>query len=114
MIEDEELTCLSNSCADLVTLKTREAFPVHLLTGNRAGEWIRVQQLCLQAGLDAGDVKPDLFASWLADPAGDEDYALIIFYDEESMWTMAARYNRQRVQTEYERRRNPEAKTTNA
>ncbi len=96
-MEDEELTRLNNLCADLVGLKRWEAFPVHLLIAQRVGEWVSVRKLCLQTGLDAGDVKPDLFAAWLSDPTGDEGYAVILFYDEESMWTMAARYNRQRV-----------------
>jgi hypothetical protein len=96
-MEDEELTRLNNICADLVSLKRWEVFPHHLLIEKRAGEWVRVQELCLQAGLDSGDLKPDLFAAWLSDPAGDEEYAVVLFYDEESMWTMAARYNRQRL-----------------
>jgi hypothetical protein len=97
MMEDEEFTHLNNCCADLVSLKAREAFPYHLLIGKRTGEWVRVRDLCLQAGLGALDLKPDLFAAWLADPSGEEGYAVILFYDEESMWTMAARYNRQRL-----------------
>src|SRR5262249_20718272 len=86
-----------NFCADLVSLKRWEAFPVHLLIGKRSGEWVRVRDLCLQAGLDVGDLKNDLFASWLPEPTGDEAYAVVIFYDEESLWTMAAHYNRQRL-----------------
>jgi hypothetical protein len=96
-MEDEELAHLNNFCADLVGLKQWEAFPVHLLRDKRTAEWIRVRELCLQNGLDVGDLKLDLFAAWLPEPTGDEDYALILFYDEESMWTMAARYNRQRL-----------------
>jgi hypothetical protein len=96
-MEDEELTRLNNCCGDLVGLKRWEAFPVSLLIGKRAGEWVGVRELCLQSGLGGGDLPPDLFAAWLADPTGDDGYAVIIFYDEESMWTMAARYNRQRL-----------------
>ncbi|MGH7223587.1 MAG: hypothetical protein ACRELF_10190 [Gemmataceae bacterium] len=88
---------MNNICADLVSLKRLEAFPVHLLTAKRPGEWVPVRELCLQAGLDAEDLRPDLFAAWLAEPTGDEGYAVILFYEEESMWTMAARYNRQRL-----------------
>lgn len=96
-MEDEELTRLNNFCADLVSMKRWEAFPVHLLIGKRTAEWVRVRELCLPAGLDVGDLKNDLFAAWLPDPTGDEGYAVILFYDEESMWTMAAHYNRQRL-----------------
>jgi hypothetical protein len=96
-MEDEEFTRLNNLCADLVSLKRWEAFPVYLLIGKRTGEWVRVRELCVQAGLGLVDLKQDLFASWLPDPAGEEGYAVILFYDEESMWSMAARYNRQRL-----------------
>lgn len=96
-MEDEELTHLNNLCADLVSLKRWEAFPLLLLTSKREAEWVRVRDLCLQACGDSGDLKPDLYAAWLADTAGDEGYVVILFYDEESMWTMAARYNRQRL-----------------
>ncbi len=96
-MEDEELTHLNNCCADLVSLKQWEAFPVHLLISKGTGEWVRVRELCLHAGLDVGNLKNDLFAAWLPDPTGDEGYATIIFYDEESMWTMVAHYNRQRL-----------------
>lgn len=96
-MEDEELTHLNNICADLLSLKRCEAFPLNLLIGRREGEWVRVRELCLQAGLEAEELKPDLFAAWLSDTAGDEGYAVILFCDEDSMWTMAARYNRQRL-----------------
>lgn len=96
-MEDEGLTQLNNFCADLLSLKRYEAFPLRLLMGTREAEWVRVRELCLQIGLETGDLKPDLFATWLPDTASEEGYAVILFCDEESMWTMAARYNRQRL-----------------
>jgi hypothetical protein len=45
----------------------------------------------------AGELKPELFATWLADPMADEAYAVILFYDDESKWSMAAHYNRRRL-----------------
>jgi pyruvate carboxylase len=84
-------------CADLLALKSCEAFPVHLLIGKRTGEWVRVRDLCLQIGVDAADVSADLVAAWLSDPAGNEGNAVILFYDEDSLWSMAANYNRQRL-----------------
>ncbi len=96
-MEDEELTELNNLCADLVSMKRWEAFPVHLMDDKRGGEWVSVREFCLQIGLDTEDLKPHLFATWLPDPTGDEGLVVILFYDEESMWTMAARYNRQRL-----------------
>ena len=96
-MQDEELDSLSNFCADLVSLRKHESFCVHLLIGNRPAEWARVRDLCAEAGLEVGELKGELFATWLPDPAGEEGYATIIFYDEETMWTKAAQYNRQRL-----------------
>ena len=96
-MDDEELTRLNNLCADLLGMKRWEAFPAHLLIGKRTGEWVRVRELCRQAGLDIRDLNSDPFTTWLPDPAGEDGYAVVLFYDEESMWTLAARYNRQRL-----------------
>ena len=90
-------THLDSFCADLLALKCREAFPVHLLIGKRTGEWVRVRDLCMQIGLDTADVSADLVAAWLPDPAGNDGYAVILFYDEHSLWSMAANYNRKRL-----------------
>lgn len=96
-MEDEEFTHLNNFCADLVSLKRGENFPVRLLIDKSAGEWIGVRELCSQIGIDAEALKPDLFAAWLPVPTGDEGHTLILFHEEESMWTMAARYSRPRL-----------------
>lgn len=95
-MQDEELL-LMNSCTDLVSLEKFEAFPRHLLSGRQAGEWVSVQRLCQQVGVDAGYLKSDLFVVWLADPLGNDSYAVVLFYDDESKWTMAAHYNKQRL-----------------
>lgn len=94
---EEESILLENFCADLVSMKRCEPFVLHLLTSTQAGEWVRVNELCTALGLAADGVEPELFATGLADPVGDEGYSLIVFYDNASMWTTAARYNRQRL-----------------
>jgi hypothetical protein len=43
------------------------------------------------------DVGPEVFATWLPDPAGQEGYAVVLFYDADSMWSTAAHYNRARL-----------------
>jgi hypothetical protein len=45
----------------------------------------------------AGELKPELFATRLPDPTADEAYVVILFYDDESKWSMAAHYNRGRL-----------------
>jgi hypothetical protein len=95
-MQDDEIT-LFNGCTDLVSLRKYEAFPLRLLQSKRSGEWIQVRELCSQVGVTAGELKPELFATWLADPMGHEAYAVILFYDDESKWSMAAHYNRGRL-----------------
>lgn len=95
-MDDEELE-LVNACTELVSAARWEAFPTRLLRDERSGEWVGVRSLCRQLGLDAGALKEDLFATWLADPTENDAYVVIVFYDDESKWTMAAQYNRQRL-----------------
>ena len=95
-MEDEEIT-LFNGCTDLVSLRKCEAFPLRLLQSKRSGEWLRVREFCSQVGVAAGELKPELFATWLPDPMGHDAYAVILFYDDESKWSMAAHYNRGRL-----------------
>src|SRR5438309_2074831 len=95
-MQDEELVLL-NTCADLVSLKKFEAFPLQLLRSQTGGEWVGVRELCQQIGVSADNLKPELFATWLPDPLGRDGYVVVLFYDDESKWTMAAHYNRERV-----------------
>ena len=95
-MQDDEIT-LFNGCTDLVGLRKCEAFPLRLLQGKRSGEWVRVDELCSQVGVAAGELKAELFATWLPDPTAHEAYAMILFYDEESKRSMAAHYNRRRL-----------------
>jgi hypothetical protein len=95
-MEDDEIQ-LCNLCTDLVSLKKTEAFPLRLLETHRVGEWVSVHEFCLEIGVLVGDVKPELFAAWLPDPSGHAAYAIILFYDDESKWSMAAQYNRARL-----------------
>ncbi|HBI45073.1 MAG TPA: hypothetical protein DDY78_19775 [Planctomycetales bacterium] len=95
-MQDEEIN-LFNACTDLVSLAKWEVFPLRLLGGKRPGEWVRVLDFCQQIGLTADQLKPELFATWLPDPMGHDAYAVILFYDDESKWSMAAHYNRGRL-----------------
>lgn len=95
-MQDEEIT-LCNACTDLVSLRKNEAFPWHLLGTKRPGEWICVSEFCLQIGVAPGDLRPELFATWLPDPRAQDGYAVVMFYEDESKWSMAAHYNRGRL-----------------
>lgn len=95
-MEDDDIE-IANACADLLGLKANEKFPLHLLRDKRAGEWIGVGELCRQSGVGARPIKPALFVTWLPDPIGHQEYAVVLFYDEDSQWSMAAHYNRGRL-----------------
>jgi len=95
-MQDDEIL-LVNNCTGLVSLKKKEAFPLHLLQSKRPGEWICVRDFCLQIGVAPGDLRPEVFATWLADPMAHDAYAVILFYDDESKWSMAAHYHRARL-----------------
>ena len=95
-MQDEEITLL-NACMDLVSLKRWEAFPLRLLGGKRPGEWIGAREFCQQIGVAADNLPAELFATWLPDPKAQDGYVVIMFYDDESKWSMAAHYNRGRL-----------------
>jgi hypothetical protein len=94
-MEDEELVRLNNACADLLALKKWEGFPRHLLTGGE-GTWVNVSEICGRIGIDPGATPVDLFVTWLPEPTA-EGFAVILFYDASSSWTMTANYNRERL-----------------
>jgi hypothetical protein len=95
-MQDDEITLL-NACSNLVTLRKSEAFVRHLLTSRTAGEWIGVRECCVQTGVACGELAGELFVTWLADPMGQDGYVVILFYESESKWSMAAHYNRSRL-----------------
>ncbi len=95
-MQDDETT-LYNTCTDLVSMRKNKAFPLHLLGSRRAGEWICVHELCQNLGMAPDEIKPGLYATWLADPLGHDAYVVVMFYDDESKWSMAAHYNRGRL-----------------
>jgi hypothetical protein len=81
----------------LVTLRGTEAFPLFLLRDQPSGKWIFVEKVCKDSGIEVTGPVPEVVAAWLPDPFGDQDYAVIIFYDVESMHSFAAHYNRRRL-----------------
>ena len=95
MPEDE--IALFNMCTDLVTLKKKEIFPLRLLLSKRPGEWVGVRDFCQQIGVAPAEMSPGLFVTWLPDPLAHEGYAVIMFYDDESKWSLAAHYNQERL-----------------
>jgi hypothetical protein len=95
-MQDDEIT-LFNACTNLVSLKKSEPFPKRLLSTKRPGEWVAVGEFCQQIGLELAEIGAGLFATWLPDPLSHDGYAIIMFYDDESKWSMAAHFNRGRI-----------------
>lgn len=95
MPEDE--INLFNICTDLVSLRKAEAFLLHLFQIRRPGDWVCVREVCLRVGVPPGDLRPAVFATWLPDPMAQDGYAVIVFYDDESKWSIAAHYHRARL-----------------
>lgn len=95
-MQDDEIM-LENTCADLVSLKKNDDFPLRLLSDKRSGEWVCVRDFCLLIGVAPGNLEPAVFACWLSDPMGHESYAVIMFYDGDSGWSLTAHYNRGRL-----------------
>jgi hypothetical protein len=95
MIEDGDSQM--SYCADLVTLKTSEAFPLTLLNNHPSGEWLQVEKVCQESGIATTGMKAELVTAWLPDPFGDQTYAVIIFYDDETKESFAAHYNKDRL-----------------
>jgi hypothetical protein len=90
---------LANVCADLVYLRESEPFVVQLLQKEGAKRFA-VAEAADASGVnlpDLANLGPDLFVTWLDDPMGDKDYAIILFYDRDSKWTTSAEYHRRRL-----------------
>ena len=91
---------LENLCSDLMSSRTFEAFPIELLQSSKS-KWSSTVELSESIGIDLHldrDIISDLYVVWLDHPTGDSDYALIVFYDFETKWTMGAEFNRSRSQ----------------
>lgn len=87
---------LVTKCSDLVSLKKYEPVLLELLTKKRGAEWSPVQQVCAMVGL-ANEIPMAVSVCWLPVPIAKEGYVLIVFYDQDSGWSMTANYNKSRL-----------------
>lgn len=86
----DELDHLSNLCADVVSEKRHEPLLLNLFRDTPAGEWVPLRDL---AG--SGEYPVTLAASWVRTP--DAEYAMVLFFDSETLWSMHADYNLSRL-----------------
>lgn len=93
---DDELDTLGNLCADLVSLRRLEPGLVHLFRDVPAGRWVAVRDLYERVGRPDVGIKPLLAVAWLPSP-GDPDYAVVLFFDDETKWSLTADYNAARL-----------------
>jgi hypothetical protein len=94
-IEDQ----ISNFCTDLLSLRKNEWFLKYLFKKSN-GQWVEMSEAFLKNGKQMPEnykFKSKLFAVWLHDPFGDQDFVMIFFYYDEIGWSMSASYNRSRL-----------------
>lgn len=86
----------SNLCGDLVSLRRLEPGMIYLLRDTPPGIWLKVRELYRRAGEETASIKEPLSVAWLPSP-GDPDYAVVLFHDDESKWSLTADYNISRL-----------------
>lgn len=89
---EDEPDVLSNLCADLVSLRKLEPGLVYLFHQKAPGSWVSVRELYSQAGEADQVIKDQLAAAWLPSPH-DPNYAVVLFYDDATKWSLTADYN---------------------
>ena len=96
-MDDERLTKdewddLSNLCGDLVALRRLEPGLTYQLRDTPPGAWLKVRELYRRAGEENASIKEPMSVAWLPYP-DEPDFAVILFHDDETGWSMTADYN---------------------
>lgn len=99
---EDETDSLSNWCADLVSLRRFEPGLLHLFRERSPGEWVQVSDLYARAGEPPAPVPGGLVAAWLPSPT-DAGYAIVVFWDEETRWSLTAEYDVARLLNQHPR-----------
>jgi hypothetical protein len=86
----DDLDRMSNFCTDLVSLRRSEPSLASLFDEHLPGQWTAVRSLT--PDLPTESTFDQLVATWLPSPA-DPDYAVILFFDDATKWSMTADYN---------------------
>jgi len=60
---------------------------------------VKVVELYRIAGQPAEGIKPEVVAAWLPSPTGTSGDAIVLFYDEDSLWSMTAWYDVARLRS---------------
>jgi len=63
-----------------------------LVGTDKAGRWVRLRELFDVVRADAEGLPPTVWSTWLTYPS-DPDYAVIVFFDDESQWSTSSVYN---------------------
>jgi hypothetical protein len=83
---------VSDLCADFVSERRFEPAVWKLVGMEKAGCWVLLRELFAVVRADGEGLPPSLWATWLSYPS-DLDYALIVFFDDQSQWSTSAVYN---------------------
>jgi hypothetical protein len=88
---DDELDRISNLCLELVSERKHESMLLRLFRDRPAGLWVPLAEL----DLPRDDYPVSLKVSWVNTP--DPKYAIVLFFDSETLWSMHADYNLSRL-----------------
>jgi hypothetical protein len=58
-----------------------------------AGSWTPVYELCNRAGGAGEPIKAELNAAWLPAPGAAPGYTVVVFFDDDTKWSLTAEYN---------------------
>jgi hypothetical protein len=93
---DDETDILSNVCVDLISLRRFEPGLKHFFAETSPGSWTSVRDLYERARQPQPSLESTLAVTWLPSPGG-LDYAVVLFFDASSKWSLAADYNVSRL-----------------
>jgi hypothetical protein len=79
-----------------VSLRRLEPGLAALFRDRAPGTWVPVRDLYERAGTSTEPIPTSLAAAWLPSP-GDPDYAVIVFFDDETKWSFTADCNATRL-----------------
>ena len=83
---------VADLCADFLSERRYEAAVWKLVGTEKAGRWVRLRELFDVVRADTEGLPPTVWTTWLTYPS-DPDYAVIIFFDDQSQWSTSSVYN---------------------
>jgi hypothetical protein len=80
-------------CTALLTKARFDPAMAALVRDRAAGAWVGVDTLYRAIEPPPVPISEELRVVWLAAPDGDPSYALVVFYESSTLWSLTAIYN---------------------